>query len=36
MNFNINDAGGMKLLTRLRLGSSHLREHKFRHGLEIY
>ena len=30
--FNINDSVGFKLLTRLRLGFSHLREHKFRHG----
>ena len=30
--FNINDSIGVKLLTRLRLGSSHLREHKFTHG----
>ena len=28
--FNINDSVGVKLLTRLRLGFSHLREHKFR------
>ena len=30
--FNINDSVGVKLLTRLRLGFSHLREYKFRHG----
>ena len=30
--FNINDSVGVKLLTRLQLGFSHLREHKFRHG----
>ena len=30
--FNINGSVGVKLLTRLRLGFSHLREHKFRHG----
>ena len=30
--FNINDSAGVKLLTRLRLGFSHLREDKFRHG----
>ena len=30
--FNINDSVEVKLLTRLRLGFSHLREHKFRHG----
>ena len=26
------DSLGVKLLTRLRLGFSHVREHKFRHG----
>ena len=30
--FNINDSVGDKLLTGLRLGFSHHREHKFRHG----
>ena len=30
--FNINDSIGVKLLIRLRLGFSYLREHKFRHG----
>ena len=30
-NFNIHNAYGIKLLTRLRLGLSHLRDHKFRH-----
>ena len=30
--FNINDSVGVKLLTRLRLGFSHLRDHKFKHG----
>ena len=29
--YNIHDPMGIKLLTRLRLGFSHLREHKFRH-----
>ena len=29
--FNIYDPQGSKPLNRLRLGSSHLREHKFRH-----
>ena len=29
--FKINNAYGLKLLTRLRLGMSHLRYHKFRH-----
>ena len=32
--FNIHDQVGIKLLTRLRLGLSHLREHKFRHNFE--
>ena len=31
--FNINDSVGVKLLTRLRLGFSHLRDHNFRNGL---
>ena len=30
--FNINDSVGVKLLIRLQLGFSHLREHEFRHG----
>lgn len=29
--FKIHDPRGLKLLTRLRVGLSHLREHKFRH-----
>ena len=29
--FKISDIVGVRLLTRLRLGFSHLREHKFRH-----
>ena len=29
--YNIFDPIGLKLLTRLRLGFSHLNEHKFRH-----
>ena len=29
--FNINDPLGIKMLTRLRLGFRHLREHKFTH-----
>ena len=29
--FNIHNPYGIKLLTRLRLGLSHLRDHKFRH-----
>ena len=32
--FNINDPLGIKMLTRLRLGFSHLREHKFAHGFK--
>ena len=30
--FNINKSVGVKLLTRLRLGFSHLRKYQFRHG----
>ena len=30
--FNVNNSVGVKLLTRLRLGFSHLREYKFGHG----
>ena len=30
--FDIYDKHGLKLLTRLRLGLSHLRKHKFDHG----
>ena len=29
--YNINDTIGIELITRLRLGFSHLREHKFKH-----
>ena len=29
--FNIHNPYGIKLLTRLRLGLSHLRDHRFRH-----
>ena len=32
--FNINDPFGINMLTRLKLGFSHLREHKFRHGFK--
>ena len=32
--FSINDPLGIKMLTRLRLGFSHLRGHKFRHGFK--
>ena len=29
--YRIHDPNGLKLLTRLRLGLSHLREHKYKH-----
>ena len=32
--FNIHDVQGIKLLTRLRLGLSHLKDHKFRHNFQ--
>ena len=32
--FNCHNPRGLKLLTRLRLGLSHLREHKFKHGFQ--
>lgn len=32
--FNIHNPTGVKLLSRLRLGFSHLNEHKFRHNFE--
>ena len=32
--FNIYEPNGLKLLTRLRLGLSHLNEHRFRHNFE--
>ena len=32
--FNIFEPNGLKLLTRLRLGLSHLNEHRFRHNFE--
>ena len=32
--FNCHNLRGVKLLTRLRLGLSHLREHKFKHGFQ--
>ena len=32
--YNIHNPKGLKLLTRLRLGLSHLREHKFRHNFQ--
>ena len=32
--YNINDTKGLRLLTRLRLGLSHLGDHKFRHNFQ--
>ena len=32
--YNIKDTKGLKLLTKLRLGLSHLGEHKFRHNFQ--
>ena len=32
--FNCHSPNGIKLITRLRLGLSHLREHKFRHNFQ--
>ena len=32
--FNCHNPRGVKLLTRLGLGLSHLREHKFKHGFQ--
>ena len=32
--YSINDTIGIKLITRLRLGFSHLREHKFKHNFK--
>ena len=32
--FNIHDPVGIKYLTRLKLGLSHLNEHKFRHNFQ--
>ena len=32
--FNVNNPLGLKLLTRLRIGFSHLTEHKFKHNCE--
>ena len=34
--FNIHNPMGLKLLTRLRLGLSHLNEHRFNHNFEDY
>ena len=32
--FNCRNPKGVKLLTRLRLGFSHLRDHKFKHSFQ--
>ena len=32
--FNIHNPTGIKYLTRLRLGFSHLKEHKFKHNFQ--
>ena len=32
--FNVHNPHGIKLLTKLRVGLSHLREHKFRHDFQ--
>ena len=32
--YNIKDTIGIELITRLRLGFSHLREHKFKHNFQ--
>ena len=32
--YNIHDPNGLKLLTKLRLGLSHLNEHKFNHNFK--
>ena len=34
--YNIHNPIGLKLLTRLRLGLSHLNEHKFKHNYQDY
>ena len=34
--YNINDTKGLKLLARLRLGLSHLDDHKLRHNFQDY
>ena len=34
--YNINDTKGLKLLIRLRLGLSHIGNHKFRHNFQDY
>ena len=32
--YNINDTIGIKLITKLRLGFSHLQEHEFKHNFQ--
>ena len=32
--FNVHDSHGVKLLTRLKVGLSHLHENKFRHNFQ--
>ena len=32
--FNVNNPLGLKLLTRLRISFSHLKEHKFKHNFQ--
>ena len=34
--FNLHNPYGIKLLARLRVGLSHLRDHKFRHNFQNY
>ena len=34
--FGTNDVSGLKVLTRLHVGFSHLREHKFKHNFSRY
>ena len=34
--FNCNNHKGIRLITRLRVGMSHLREHKFKHNFQDY
>ena len=34
--FNCNSSKGLKFVTRLRLGLSHLREHKFKHSFQDF
>ena len=34
MSYNCNNPRGICLITRLRLGLSHVREHKYKHGFQ--